>query len=145
MESIRDYIKTGLSYHVFLLMKKHLILLTTIFCFQAAFTKAQRQPSKLLRHVVTVTFKAGSSAKAIREVDQSFKNLARLTVVQAYEWGISPADGHQRNDIKHVYVSTFLSEKELASYGASPEHQRHIKIGTSIIKAVEAVDYWVMK
>ena len=44
---------------------------------------------------------------------------------------------------KHVYVSSFASEKKLEKYGASPEHQKHIKIGASIIEKVEDVDFYV--
>lgn len=118
--------------------------LTALYYLLSGVTHAQTPGGKMLKHVVTVTFKPGAPASVISAVDQSFKNLAKLKMVKAYEWGISPVDARNK-DTKHVYVSTFASDKDLASYGASPEHQKHIKLGASSIKGVQASDYWVEK
>lgn len=122
-----------------------LFLLFLILPITASIGQSKREPTRLLRHVVTVTFKPGAASKDIEEVDRSFQNLAdKLNMVKAYEWGVSPVDARNK-DNKHVYVSSFASERDLAAYGASPEHQNHIKIGASAIKGVDAVDYWLTK
>lgn len=122
-----------------------LFLLLLILDVSASNGQSKREPARLLRHVVTVTFKPGAASKNIEEVDRSFQNLAdKLTMVKDYEWGVSPIDAKNK-DNKHVYVSSFASERDLAAYGASPEHQKHIKIGASAIKGVAAVDYWLTK
>jgi len=45
--------------------------------------------------------------------------------------------------VTHVFVTTFASKKDEAAYGASPEHQAHIKLGAEYIEKVNAVDYWL--
>lgn len=47
--------------------------------------------------------------------------------------------------ITHVYQFSFASDKDMVTYGASPEHQKHIKVGASIVERGQAVDYWVKK
>lgn len=118
-----------------------LFLLLWSLNFSPPIGQSKREPARLLRHVVTVTFKPGAASKDIEEVDRLFQNLAdKLTMVKAYEWGVSPIDARNKEN-KHVYVSSFALERDLMAYGASPEHQNHIKIGTSVIKGVESVDY----
>lgn len=106
---------------------------------------AQPAPQRLLKHVVMMTFKEGAPASGIREVDESFKNLAqKLPMVKGYEWG--PAlPQEQAKTTTHVYVFSFATEKDLADYAQSPEHQRHIKVGADITERVQAVQYWVDK
>ncbi|WP_026993751.1 Dabb family protein [Flectobacillus major] len=117
-----------------------IMLVSSVFCL-----KAQSDAPKILKHIVTITFKQGATLKEIKEVDQSFKNLAlKRKEVKGYEWGVVPINQHNK-EIKHVYVSSFVSEKELAQYGASPEHQKHIKLGVAIIKSVDAVDFYTEK
>ena len=126
-------------------MKKQLILsvVTLILGLQPIFVKAQAQSPRLLRHIVMITFKEGAPAREIKEVDDSFKNLAdKLRVVKGFEMGSAIADGKNKA-VTHVYSFGFASERDLADYEASPEHQKHIKIGTAIIEKGQAVDYWV--
>ncbi len=125
-------------------MKTKLLSFALLFAFGTQL-QAQEKTPKMLKHVVTVTFKADAAAKSVKEVDDSFKNLAvKRKEVKAYEWGVVPKNVRNKAN-KHVYVSSFASEKELEKYGASPEHQNHIKIGASIIEKVEAVDFYVEK
>lgn len=128
-------------------MKKQLILsgLLALLSLITGPVVAQNQPPKFLRHVVMITFKEGAPANEIKEVDDSFKNLAnKLAMVKGYETGIALSDGKTKG-VTHVYSFTFASEKDLTSYGASAEHQKHIQIGQSITERGQAVDYWVEK
>lgn len=128
-------------------MKKPLVLflITLLVSLITGRAQAQNQPAQLLRYIVMITFKEKAPIQEIQEVDDSFKNLAtKLQVVKSYETGTALADGSTKA-ITHVYSFSFASEKDLASYGASPEHQQHIKIGKSIIERGQAVDYWVEK
>ena len=121
------------------------ILLFSIFCLSATcMTMAQDKISnqKTLRHIVIVTFKPGTSNTQIQAVDNSFRNLAKLKMVKGYEWGIG-SDDHDVQHVKHVYVTTFASKEDEASYGKSPEHQAHIKLGADYIDNVNATDYFV--
>lgn len=128
-------------------MKKQLFAcsLLLLLSLSAGLLNAQSQPPKLLRHIVMITFKEGAPAAEIKEVDDSFGNLATtLKMVKGYETGTALSDG-QSKAITHVYSFSFESEKDLASYGASAEHQRHIKVGQSITERVQGIDYWAGK
>ncbi|WP_020596185.1 Dabb family protein [Spirosoma panaciterrae] len=128
-------------------MKKQLapLVLLAILSLPMRSVNAQNQPAKLLRHVVIITFKEGAPSNEIRQVDNSFRNLAaKLKMVRSYETGTAIPEGKQKT-VTHVYAFGFASEKDLANYGASPEHQQHMKIGKSIIERGQAVDYWVEK
>jgi len=120
-------------------------LLISVSSLWGGVVRAQPQPGKLLKHVVMITFREGAPANEIKEVDDSFKHLAnKLKMVKGYEWGTAVADEKSKG-VTHVYVFTFASKGDLDSYGASPEHQQHIKIGTSVIERGQAVDYWTEK
>jgi hypothetical protein len=124
--------------------KPFLRILATICLLTACFYKGHSAGDKsLLRHIVTVTFKAGATQQQIRAVDNSFKNLSvKLTMVKAYEWGVVN-DPKDTLHIKHVYVTTFANTKDEADYGASPLHQAHIKLGDDYIQQVQAIDFFV--
>ena len=122
-----------------------LLLTGSLFFTTTGVVKAKPKPTRLFKHIVMITFKEGAPPNEIKEVDDSFQNLAnKLTVVKGYEWGEAQAEG-QSKTITHVYQFSFASDKDLATYGASPEHQQHIKVGASIVERGQAVDYWVKK
>lgn len=100
-----------------------------------------QQSEKLYKHAVTVTFKSGTSDTQIGVVDKSFKGLAKLKMVRSYEWGVVD-DTKDPAHVKHVYVFTFGDKNDLPLYGASPEHQAHMKVGAEYIEAVSAVQYF---
>lgn len=116
-----------------------LILLITVCSVQA---KSVNGDHKQLRHIVVVTFKPWTSNAQIQAVDKSFKNLSKLAMVKGFEWGIG-LDDRNTQHVKHVYVTTFASKEDEASYGKSPEHQAHIKLGADYIDNVSATDYFV--
>lgn len=107
-------------------------------------TRAQDNPAKLFKHIVTVTFTDNAPQNEIDEVDKSFKSLSKLKVVNGYEWGIAPITDRNKEN-KHTYAFSFSSLEDLDRYAKSPEHQKHIKVGVSITKKVEAVQYFVEK
>ncbi len=126
-------------------MIKKLSFLTVIFLVVSSLSsKAQTSSSRLFKHIVIVTFTETAPQNEIDEVDQSFKGLAKLKVVKAYEWGIAPVTDLNKEK-KHTYAFTFASLDDLDKYAQSPEHQQHIKVGVSITKKVEAVQYFVEK
>lgn len=106
---------------------------------------AQSISQRLLKHVVMVTYNENAPASGIQEVDASFKSLAdKLPMVRGYEWGPALPQG-QTKTTTHAYVFSFASEKDLADYAQSPEHQQHIKVGADITGRVQALQYWTEK
>ena len=65
------------------------VLLTLVFALTTVgVIRAKPRPVKLFKHIVMITFKEGAPASEIKEVDDSFQNLAnKLSVVKGYEWG----------------------------------------------------------
>ena len=116
-----------------------LAILSAISCLNS---QGQGKPTKLFKHIVTVTFDNSASQKDIDEVDSSFKGLSKLIFVKGFEWGIAPITDRNK-EIKHTYAFSFSSLEDLDRYAKSPQHQKHIKVGVSITKKVEAVQYFV--
>ena len=125
-------------------MKKLFFLIAILLIVSNFSANTQAKPAKLFKHIVTVTFTENAPQNEIDEVDKSFKGLAKLKVVKAYEWGIAPITDRNKEN-KHTYAFTFASLEDLDKYAQSPEHQKHIKVGVSITKKVEAVQYFVEK
>jgi hypothetical protein len=124
---------------------RNIFFTISILLIVSAFAaKAQSASSKNLKHIVTVTFTPNASQNEIKEVDNSFKGLAKLEVVKGYEWGIAPINDRNKEH-KHSFAFTFSSMEDFGKYAASPEHQKHIKVGVAITQKVEAVQYFVEK
>lgn len=124
---------------------KNLFFKITILLIVSSFNaKAHTKAFKLFKHIVTITFTENAPQNEIDEVDKSFKGLAKLKVVKAYEWGVVPIIDRNKEN-KHTYAFTFASLEDLDKYAQSPEHQKHIKVGVAITKKVEAVQYFVEK
>lgn len=121
-----------------------LTILIVMFLTNGAMAQMKSGGQNLLRHIVVVTFKPGTSNSQIQAVDNSFKNLSKLNMVKNFEWGVG-LDDRDTLRIKHVYSTTFASKIDEDSYGASPQHQKHIKLGAEYIEDVRATDYWVSK
>ena len=120
-----------------------LLFLLSINTRLIAQIKRQESVPLLLKHIVVVTFKQGTTDDQISAVDHSFSNLAvKLKMVKGYEWGIG-TDDHDTVHIKHVYITAFENKAEEAKYGASPEHQAHIRLGADYIESVSATDFYV--
>ena len=116
-----------------------LVIILTICCFGF---HSQNKPIKKLKHIVTVTFTNNAPQNEIDEVDKSFRALSKLKVVRGYEWGIAPVTDLNKEN-KHTYAFVFDSLEDLDKYAKSPEHKNHIKVGVSITKKVDAVQYFV--
>ena len=95
-----------------------------------------------LKHVVTITFTANATDAQIKEIDDSFRGLTKLSVVKGYEWGtaVNQKDATLR---QHVYAFTFDQASDLEVYGKSKEHQAHMKVGADITAGVSAVDFLI--
>ena len=132
--------------HVMKSVHKNIMLFSFLYLFATNSTMAQNKTDeqRLLRHIVVVTFKPGTSNAQMQAVDNSFKNLSKLKMVNGYEWGIG-SDDRDTQHVKHVYVTTFKSKEDETSYGKSPEHQAHIKLGADYIEGVNATDYFISK
>ncbi len=116
-------------------MKKYLCILFVMGINWSGFAKPQR-----LKHIVTITFTANASDAKIKEIDDSFRGLTKLTVVKGYEWG-KAVNQRETTLRQHVYAFTFDQIEDLEIYAKSKEHQAHIQVGADITAGVSAVDF----
>jgi hypothetical protein len=62
-------------------------------------------------------------------------------VVKAFEWGVVKS-GDETKQVKHIYVFSYASEKDIEVYEKSPQHDKLVKVATPVIEAVNGFDYW---
>ena len=129
----------------FLNMTKILrIAVLPIVCFfYTPIAKAQNS-SALFRHTVIITFKPGAAADSIQALDKLYSTLSKNAVVKDFEWGvnISPRDS---GVVKHIYVTTFASGKDLNLYRKIPLYKSLFPLSLAIADDVSVVDYWTEK
>lgn len=96
--------------------------------------------NKLLRRTLVFTFKT-TSADSIRMVDNACIELSKIAAVRAFEWGVvNSAD--KTKPVKHIYVFSYASEKDIEVYEKSPQHDNLVKVATPVLATVNGFDYW---
>jgi Stress responsive A/B Barrel Domain len=128
---------------------KKLLLTLSLFVVAVLFgnnTYAQtgNSPSRLLRHIVIITFKSGASADSIKALDDVYTDLSKSSFVKDFELGVNVST-RDSGVLKHVYVTTFASKEDMKSYSKIPEYSRLFKISLPIADDVTVADYWVNK
>lgn len=125
-------------------MKKAIpvLLLTMGLLLHKTSSNAQNN-TKLLRHIVTITFKQDAHADSIKALDDVYIGLAKNTMVKDFEWGVntSPRD----TAIKHIYTTSFATKEDMDSYKKLPQYASLFKLSLPVSEAVTVVDYWVIK
>ena len=99
--------------------------------------------TKLLRHIVTITFKQDANADSIKALDDVYIGLSKNTMVKDFEWGVNVST--RDTSLKHVYVTSFTSKEDMDSYKKLPLYSNLFKLSLPVSEAVTVVDYWVNK
>ena len=110
-------------------------------CVGQSHAQSNSKQDKLLKRTLVFTFKT-TSADSIRLVDNACIELSKISVVKAFEWGVVKS-GDEAKQVKHIYVFSYASEKDIEAYEKSPQHDKLVKVATPMIEAVHAFDYWV--
>lgn len=104
---------------------------------------AAQKPVQLLRHVVLLQFKEGTSAEDIRKVENAFSALpTRIPAVHGFEWGTDVSTEHRQKGFTHCFVVSFLSEADRDKYASDPAHQEFGKLLGPYLGDVLVIDYW---
>lgn len=121
------------------------MLITALLLFENhTYAQTKLNPENLLRHIVIITFKPGTAADSIKELDDVYKDLSKSPFVKDFETGVN-ISSRDTGEIKHVYVTTFASRENMKSYQKMPEYSSLFKISLLIADDVSVVDYWVEK
>lgn len=98
---------------------------------------------KLLRHVVLIKFKKGTTDKDITQVERAFSNLSdKIPQIAGYEWGLNNSPEGLDKGFTHCFMVTFKTEEDRAIYLPHPEHTAFVKVLEPYLADVLVVDYW---
>jgi len=121
------------------------MLITALLLFENhTYAQTKLNPENLLRHIVIITFKQGTAADSIKELDDVYKDLSKSPFVKDFEMGVN-ISSRDTSEIKHVYITTFTSRENMKSYQKIPEYSSLFKISLLIADDVSVVDYWAEK
>lgn len=121
------------------------MLIVTLISFETyPYAQMKLNSENLLRHIVIITFKPGTTADSIKALDNVYKDLSKSSFVKDFEMGVN-ISSRDTSELKHVYVTTFASKEDMKSYQKIPEYSSLFKISLLIADDVSVVDYWVEK
>ena len=102
-----------------------------------------KEPAQLLRHVVLLQFKEGTSAEDVRKVENAFSALpSQIKAVHGFEWGTDVSVENRQKGFTHCFVVTFPSEADRARYLQDPAHQAFGEMLKPYLADVLVIDYW---
>lgn len=97
----------------------------------------------LLRHVVLIKFKEGTSQEDIAKVEEAFHGLEdKIPEIKDYEWGINNSPEGADKGFTHCFFVTFASEEDRAVYLPHPDHKAFVDVMVPHMEDVLVVDYW---
>jgi hypothetical protein len=103
------------------------------------------EPQRLLRHVVLVKFKDGSTPEQIRALETAFAGLKMQLpeLIRDFEFGVNNSPEALSEGLTHCFLLSFASEKDRDAYLIHPIHKAFVEqyAKKDVDKAV-VVDYW---
>lgn len=98
---------------------------------------------ELLRHVVLIKFKEGTSAEDIAKVEDAFGALEnKIQEIKGYEWGTNNSPEGINKGFTHCFMVTFDSEEGREIYLPHPDHKAFVEVLSPHMEDVLVVDYW---
>lgn len=117
-------------------------IINLLFVSKAS-TQTDNSSPALLRHIVMITFKPDAPADSVHALDDMYISLSKSTMVKDFEMGVNMST---RDTLaKHIYVTTFASKEDLASYKNVPAYSGLFKLSLAVANEVTVADYWVKK
>jgi len=101
-------------------------------------------PDQLLRHVVLLKFKDGTTDEQIGQIERAFCALPeKIDAIYDFEWGTDVSVENRQQGFTHCFLVTFLSEEDRASYLPHPAHKAFGELLGPYLDKVLVIDYWV--
>jgi len=101
------------------------------------------KPAHVLRHVVLLKFKDGTTAEQRKQIESAFCKLpSEVDSIHDFEWGTDVSVENLQQGFTHCFVVTFRSEADRAKYLPHPAHK---ELGTLLgphVDKVLVLDYW---
>ena len=106
----------------------------------------KQQPGDLLRHVVLLKFKNGSTTAEIKKVEDAFRALpSKIEVIRGFEWGTNNSPENLNQEFTHCFFVSFNSEKDREVYLPHSAHKAFVEVLTPHMDKVLVIDYWAKK
>lgn len=124
---------------------KKLVLFTSLLLAGTMHLAAQNKTmqEKLLRHVVLVSFKEGSTPEQIKKVETAFAALPqKIKQIKAFEWGTNNSPEQLNQGFTHCFFASFVSESDRAIYLPHPDHLAFVEVLKPVLDKVLVIDYW---
>ncbi|HEX8279680.1 MAG TPA: Dabb family protein [Segetibacter sp.] len=123
-----------------------LLLILTAFISTLHAQSPKQMTGKLLRHVVLLKFKDGSTAAEIKKVENAFRELpSKVKAVKAFEWGTNNSPENLNQGFTHCFFVSFETEKDREEYLPHPAHKAFVEVLTPHLDKVLVIDYWSEK
>jgi len=102
-----------------------------------------KEPAQVLRHVVLLKFKDGTTQEQIRKIESTFCAMpGKINVIHDFEWGTDVSVENRSQGFTHCFVVTFLSEADRAIYLPHPAHKELVALLGPCLDQVLVMDYW---
>lgn len=123
---------------------RRLLLLCLAFCFFIlSCSEQKKEENMLLRHVVLIKFKEGSTAEQIKAVEEKFTGLSdKIKEVKDFEWGTNVSPENLAQGFTHCFFVTFINEKDRDIYLPHPDHKEFVNVLVPVMDQVLVVDYF---
>ena len=94
------------------------------------------------RHVVFFSFKEGTPAAKVQEIEKAFGELRnQIPTIIDYEWGPSESVEKLNDGFTHCFLATFKDKAGLEAYLPHEAHQAFVKILKPHLEKVFVFDY----
>ena len=124
-------------------VQKETKLITSDQVSPAGATNLAKEPAQVLRHVVLLKFKDGTTAEQVREIVNAFCALpSKVDTIHDFEWGTDISVENLSQGFTHCFLVTFKSEADRAKYLPHPDHKEFGRILGPHLDKVLVVDYW---
>lgn len=123
------------------------LLIPALLALGAVLMHVQAEPAQkapaLLRHVVMFKFKKEATPTQIDEVVKAFGELPQqIDAIHSYEWGINNSPEMLDKGFTHLFLVTFKSEADRATYLPHAAHQAFVAKLKPILEEPMVMDYW---
>ena len=120
---------------------KHLLL--TLLAGMLLVAGCTTKPSRVLRHVVMLDFKEGTSQAKMNALALEFASLPEnIDAIYDFEWGIDITEGKKTQGHTHFFVVTFRDQAGLDIYRPHPAHRGFVANLKPNLEKVLVIDYW---
>ena len=116
---------------------------TTKHMYEVPVEPAVQEAGHLLRHVVLLKFKDGTSGEQVKSIEDAFAALpGKIGAIHDLEWGTDVSVENRSEGFTHCFIVTFAGEAERAAYLPHPAHKEFGSILGAHLDKVLVVDYW---